>query len=439
MDAISNRELASLIWFLIGTTLLPLTETFRNFFTSVLCEVIRPKIASIFILSAFYIVFASWLVIPEQYDSLRFYFVFPMWFLFGALPSIWAAVSDANETKFGRLRNWVKTAFSVTSILTFISNFKSFSLVAELFILPIFLVLTLFIIQQRDSRLHRFANVVLATAGLILILHSAYAIYIRTDTFLVSDNLANLYIPPTLSLLFVPFLYVLYLVVCYENAFSTVNRYVNDMKLARYTKSSAFLSFACDITALRDWVRCIPSNIPTSKKEVQITLSVIYRKIQRARYWRKKRLYGWEISKAQDYLGDYGFKFNRYQSSLHDSTLWISMSNVIDIESANHLAIPNTISYNLEGDEFEIQKLKLILKVNIPTEAELAETIFRESAETLVSKALPRIASQEVIKHIDMDLDFDTNFEHVKISLDRLGGDSEKSDRYALNLTITLV
>lgn len=438
MDVINTREIASLTWLLLGIVTLSFARPFRDFLKTVYRELFKPKFLSILIISVLYMFMGVLILIPDQLSIARFYFLFFTWLCIGALPSMRKAVEDAEKIRFDRFWDWLKKTFSATTVLTFISGFSSFSLVTEFILVPFSIVLSVILIRSKHKALKIITNIVIIALGAIFIANSGLEILRHPDSFTDSSNISNFYVQPFLSLIFLPFLYILFLLVSYENVFSRIPIFIKDSKIAAYAKSSAFTSFVFDVVALREWFRHITEKKPTNERQVQETLSVAYMRIQRSRYWRKINACGWDIKNARHHLTEFDIKTRQYRCSQIDSNIWMSLSPMVNI-GVGTSPLPNNISYYIEGSELEVKTLTLKLNVNIPSDAELAEELFFKCAEKLVAKTLPDTICQSVLVDIENKKQFTTKIRDVRISVASSKFTGTIPDGYDLKITIECV
>lgn len=304
--------------------------------------------------------------------------------------------------------------------------------------MPITILATVLAFQDRHTRSRKIGMFALVACGLLLILNSAFNVIGNTSQFLDSENLSNLYVAPFLSLIFIPFLYLLYLIVSYENIFSRVPLFIKDKDLVSYSKSCALTSFTFDVFALREWFRITVANAPQSRRGVQETLRLTSTRVYRSRRIRKENACGWTINSVRELLVPHGIKTQPYRSSQIDPDVWLSMSNMVDIGSGQ-LPLPNNIAYYIEGEELVVNELKLKLNVNIPSDARLAKQVYGTCAQVLASEVAPSVSYEKIDRIIEKESCSDVIDGDVRLTFERTDFTGTIPDGYSLVFTLKCI
>lgn len=115
------------------------------------------------------------------------------------------------------------SAIKWTIVLEFIVNLYSFSLLTEIIILPVlvFLAMTQAFAEmdEKHKMVSKFLQNVIAVAGLLIFSFSLYKTLINFDAVLTFQNLVVFLLPSTITVLFIPFVYLLALYSTYESYF----------------------------------------------------------------------------------------------------------------------------------------------------------------------------------------------------------------------------
>lgn len=115
------------------------------------------------------------------------------------------------------------SAFKWTIILEFIVNLYSFSLFAEIIILPILISLAMMQAFAETDEKHimvsKFLQNIIAASGLLIFSFSLYKTIINYDAVLTFQNLVVFLLSSTITVLFIPFVYLLALYSTYESYF----------------------------------------------------------------------------------------------------------------------------------------------------------------------------------------------------------------------------
>lgn len=130
-------------------------------------------------------------------------------------------INDAKSNAY--FKGIFLSAIKWTIILEFIVNLYSFSLLAELIILPVLVFLTLTqVVAEMDNKgnvVSKFLQNVIAIAGLSIFCFSLYETVINFESILTLQNLVSFLLPSTITILFIPFVYFLALYSTYESYF----------------------------------------------------------------------------------------------------------------------------------------------------------------------------------------------------------------------------
>lgn len=205
----NNRELASIIWALV--LLVWVSMKSRDFWKSV-WGLIQATMGAwkIFALMFSYIAICLLVLYELKIWDPGLTKITIFW-LFG-----WAIVMLMNSSKAGKEKGYLKKILGeivgLTVIISFISNFYSFSLLVELFLVP-FVVLfagmaALAPYKPEYKQVGTFSNRVLAVFGLGVLGISLYITLCNFGDFATIGTLQEFLVPIVLSLIFIPFIYV---------------------------------------------------------------------------------------------------------------------------------------------------------------------------------------------------------------------------------------
>ncbi len=130
-------------------------------------------------------------------------------------------INDAKSNAY--FKGIFLSAIKWTIVLEIVVNLYSFSLFAEIIILPIlvFLALTQVVaeLDEKHKVVSKFLQNVIAIAGLSIFFYSLYKTIVNFDTVLTFQNLVAFLLPSTITILFIPFVYFLALYSTYESYF----------------------------------------------------------------------------------------------------------------------------------------------------------------------------------------------------------------------------
>ncbi len=195
-------------------------------------------------------------------------FVTIAWF-FGTAFMAWVNVNEVNKNqdyfKKAILDNF-KLAFTV-GLLGFIINLHVFSLTIELIILPVLSVIYIIIeylkIKKEYSQVSKVLNPLLVIAGFYLLISAVFNIYSDFKSFLTINNLFTFLLPPALTFLYLPFIYLLALYVAYDKIFKLLNSWVDkrNKELAKFAKRKIFYTHFINLRNLNNFSRKNTGNL----------------------------------------------------------------------------------------------------------------------------------------------------------------------------------
>jgi cytochrome c biogenesis protein CcdA len=176
------------------------------------------------------------------------------WFFSVALVMFFNANNiNSNSYFFDIARDSVKW----TIILEFITNFYTFSLPIELILIPILIVVAFTqafaeVYKERKDyeQANKFLKNVLSFIGTVIILFSLYKTIVSYKQLFTVDNLKSLLLPIVLTVLIIPFIYLLSVGINYENLFLRVRFMTNDAHLKKKIKWKIFLRAKLSLSKL---------------------------------------------------------------------------------------------------------------------------------------------------------------------------------------------
>jgi hypothetical protein len=309
-----------------------------------------------------------------------------LWSLFVAPVSLFRINSIADDPHY--YRNAIKDNLSLVVVLEFVIAFFTFDLWVELLIVPLTAVFAAMLAVAESRKEHanvaHLLNTLLALFGLGLIVYAAYGLIADFRFFATMQTLSDFYLPPVLSLLFLPFLFVLALYVSYENAFVSLRFSLKNPALESYAKRRAFLRFHVNTRLLNRWTRNLNIATPRSRREVDDSIREV-----KTLYARESNApdvpyeSGWSPYHACEFLVTEGLHAGDYHKGFEG---WWASSPYHEV--GDTAIVRNSIAYYIEGGEFAATTLKLVLNVNEPKSAQEARERFINMAQMLFECAL---------------------------------------------------
>jgi hypothetical protein len=230
---LNNRELAIVTWIIIGIISFLFIKAFRKFIADISKIIFSKSFIVIYLL-----LFGYLCLVLLELNRIKFWdyslFTDTLFWLIGAgIILVMNSISkDSNYFKKIALNS-----IKITILIEFIINLHVFSYITELVILPILILLGIFkAIAESEKKLDsvsNFLNYLIRISGMIVL---TFAIYKTIQNFRLDftfKNLQKLLLPSILTILFIPFSYLLAVFTAYESLFVLLINLKNE----RWTKS----------------------------------------------------------------------------------------------------------------------------------------------------------------------------------------------------------
>jgi hypothetical protein len=151
----------------------------------------------------------------------------------------------------------IKDNFKILVILEFIINIYVFNFWIELFLVPFTGVIGLMVaIAESDAKykpVKTLLNTIISIMGLIFIVYSIYQITHDLDGFLSKSTLIDLTLPICLTIMFLPFIYLIALYANYEKLFFRMPFFIKDKDVLSYSKFKILYEFNFNLSQLTRW------------------------------------------------------------------------------------------------------------------------------------------------------------------------------------------
>lgn len=381
---INNRELATIIWFSIIFIFLMTKKEIRSFFPQFFQILMNKQVIVVFSASIIWTII-SIVALREvglwSSDNLKTTLVWVVTFAFSTLFDI-----NKIETSDGYFKGQIKSALKITVILTFILELQSFSLIAELILIPImFLMSAMIIVGEANEKAKNAINFLTYTLSFIVIIYFIHSLYISlessSETF-TKKNLTELLTPIILSLTYLPFIYLLYIYQRYEREFIGLKFRINNEDLYKKAKLMSFLNFRSDMDGLHRWVK--ETNDLKSIEELKAKVDEVKkRKHMETHPSPHSELAGWAPNLSRFFLQEINLTTNDYHPT--DDGWWAS-SPMLEIGDDTYIS--DNISYYIYGNESSVTKLKLRAHINNMPISGKSENFIKVAISTLTNKAL---------------------------------------------------
>ncbi len=245
-DNFNNREISLVFWLFILITFFLSKKEIRASALNVIKVFFGKKIFTIYL-------------VMTAYEILLIYFLYEikLWnFLLLKETIYWyfgiAFVSLVNANKVNQDEKYFQKVFKdnlkLIVILEFITTLYPFSLVVELFLVPLLLLIAALsayteVYKKKYSQIKKVIDTIFSLIGVVILLFAMYKITMDFYSLINIANLTSFLLPPILTFLFIPFIYLFALLMSYEIFFVRLNFFIKDKNKLRYTKWKIFTSF----------------------------------------------------------------------------------------------------------------------------------------------------------------------------------------------------
>lgn len=362
----STREIATFIWICILAIYVLWSKNVRHsvievikslghkFFIVGLSSLIIYTLFSIFILEKLY----CWDITLIKDTS--------FWFLFTAV-SIFFSAHKAKDVVF--FMNILKDNLKIIIVFEFIINLYTFPLLIELLLFPIIVFASILQVTTEKNndqkKVHSCLGRLLSLIGLSMIGFAIYKTIIDHENFFSIPNLKSFSLPIFLTILSLPYFYVLALYMSYESYITIVkhlHRYENPKGVKDFIKATFKYANVNLNTLSRIWK--YQSLFNASKDD---PFEYVRKVSQKPKYiigdTAKLKIFN-DIQRVIKFLSnnDIG-KLDDWHKSYSGDDCYLSMTNYYQFGFGDVTKIPNSLAYYLTGEEMYIKQLDLVLDV----------------------------------------------------------------------------
>ena len=321
-------------------------------------------------------------------------------------------------------------------VLEFIVSFHTFSLLTELLLLPIVaLIAGMLVIAESDAKhkaVEQILNFILVGVGVLLIGNALFDLISDFSAFSTQETLADFSLPPILSFLFLPFLYVADLYLSYEQSFVKVALFIDDNRLRTYAKVKAILHYGLEITLLTRWAKRLAFVRPKSRKDIDDSIKQVFamRKVEKNPP-EVDIAVGWSPYAAKEFLTSEGLHTGYYEPANGEN--WHASSPYKELKGD---ILPNNIAYYVDGDGKDAKTLRLVLNVNDRDTAQAAQSELLDRARDISMMALRTSLPTDVERAISSGKDLKVNIEDVVIDVKKDNWPSHARGGYSMEFTV---
>lgn len=399
MDIFNNREVAIGFWLLVISVyvlLSPQMGEVRSSFRQVLSAFFVRKIMLMLGLMVAYMMFVVYCLYgldlwnAEQIKNTIFWCVSVG---FMSLFKIESAREDKSFFKHSVLDN-----LKLLAILQFVVGFYTFPVWIEVVLVPVVVVISVMIAIAEIDKKHHQVKVLLeyflSVFGVVLIVYAIYMLVTSFDEFANEKSVYDFFVPPLLTLFYLPFFFFMLAYSTYEYVFirlqfSIVNKLHRNLAIIY---AMVLLNFR--LSLLDRW----SYHVARVKVKSHADLVESFRHIFKVRRAESNPIevqvdLGWSPYQAKEFLVCEGLGAGFYNNIFEEK--WLALS---PMEEFSDGIIPDNISYYVEGSEEVVKVLKLVVNVNDAARAHQACRKLESMAESLSLSSLGLSLSEEM-KH----------------------------------------
>lgn len=435
MDVFNNREIAILIWAILFLGWCLSQDKIRSSLKTVIKAAFSRLLLKVYGAMLLYI-FAMIYCLHEmaiwEHGQTKNTVI---WIFSVALISLFRSNSIMEDPHY--FRTAIKDNLNLIIVLEFILTFYTFNLFGELILVPVGAIFggmkALTEGKAEHEIVDRFLSRIFIAFGIFIIGNAVYNLAQGFTEFATTETLADFYTPPLLSLLYLPFVYVLSLYSTYERVFIRIKFKCSEDDILKYVKWKSMLAFHFRVRLLDRWANATFFPQLTSKGEVRKSIKDIKALVA---YEKNPKIIpveeGWSPYEAKEFLSEHGLTTGYYKS-IGDPE-WFATSNDLDV---GENVLPNYINYNISGDRYAARSLKLKINMHNPEHGNEAVDHFVELAGILLDKALGAEISDDLKSVIQLGQDATGTFENKTISVSRENWPNHANGGFDLSFAIS--
>lgn len=253
LESFSTREISILFWSIIIFSILIFFA--RKEFLNVLNAFFNYKIVLPLIGFGIYCTIVVYILSVFQLWDIKLLKDTLIWF-FTAGVIVFFNSNKINNTNY--FIEILKDNLKIIILLEFVLNFYTFSLVTELILIPIVTFITILYeyskhTMQKDPKhikVNKLLKSILSLFGFIMLASVLYKSYGDYKNLFTIDNFKSIYLPIVLTILTIPFYYLLALYMIYEEFFIRIDFMFNDQKIKKELKKQILINANFNINYL---------------------------------------------------------------------------------------------------------------------------------------------------------------------------------------------
>ena len=386
MDLFNNREISLFIWFLIALAFCLSKEDIRKSLHNVIVAAFHKALVRIYLLMLTYIGLVVYILSEIGYWDFDQAKTTIIWIFTAALVTLFRHDQIREDLDYFKKAIWDNISF--VAAIEFVVTFYSFPFWVEFILVPasffIVFVYEVAKLNEENKIVVNFLDKLSMPFGFLVLIYAAHNFYIHAGEFFVWGTLTDFTTPILLSLLFLPFVYMVAVYSSYERVFGQIERNVSNRDISRYAKWKALIAFHLRFKVIERWSHATFITHLNSREDVRKSIAEMK---EIAEYERKGDPVpledGWMPIKAKEFLREEGFKTGDYKYVGEGE--WFVSSNNVEIGDD---ILPNSLWYCVSGDSKNAKELRLKLYVRQPDKEDIAKEKLIEFGRVLTNRAL---------------------------------------------------
>ncbi|OOF20057.1 hypothetical protein BZJ17_14160 [Salinivibrio sp. IB574] len=397
MDIFNNREIAIGFWLLAISAyalLSPKMVEVRSSFKHLLSAFFVKQIMSVLGLMVAYMMFVVYFLFEmdlwntEQIKNTIF------WSISVGFMSLFKIESIKKDKSF--FKNSVLDNLKLLTILQFVLGVYTFPVWIEIILVPVFMLIgAMTAIAETDRKYHQVKILLeyfLSIFGIILIVYSLYMLTTNFSEFGNENTAYDFFIPPLLTLFYLPFVFFMLVYSTYEQVFIRLQFSIKNNLYRNLAKIYSIILFNFRMSLLDRWAY----HVARINVESHDDLVESFRHMLKVRKAESNPMdvpadLGWSPSLAKEFLLCEGLSTGSYNKLFEEN--WFASSPMVEFSDG---VIPDNIAYYVEGSEDAAKLLKLKVNVNDAARTRQACEKLESMAEVLTTSSLGRSLSEEM-------------------------------------------
>ncbi|TMP70772.1 hypothetical protein CWB76_09405 [Pseudoalteromonas sp. S1609] len=389
MNILNNREIAIALWLLaisiyllLSPKMVEVRDSFKSLISAFFVKQIQVVLWLMFAYMSAVIYYLSevdlWNI--EQLKNTIF------WSVSVGLISLFKLQSIKKDKSF--FKHSVIDNLKLLTILQFIIGVYTFSLWIEVILAPLLAIVVMMLaIAETDKRHHKVKVLLeycLSLFGFILIAYTFYMLVTNFGEFSKEKTAYDFFVPPLLTLLYLPFVFFMLLYSTYEQVFVRLKFSIKNKYYRYLAKLYAVILFNVRMSLLDRWSYQVAKENVESHADLIATFKYICKVRSAERKPKEISIdLGWSPYKAKDFLVQEGFDTGFYNRSYDEE--WFASSRMVEFGGG---LLADNIAYYVEGTEDIVNTLKIKVNVNDASRSEEAQNKLIELGNALCIQSL---------------------------------------------------